>query len=161
MARGNFIARDMGVISAFLGKHKTHRHRMVCDMCSGVIMSSRVVSFRLAPRRLASWRSLPDRLHCWKNSILFIYMQSFAKCPMKKIVKDCKNAQWALFKLKFLLWQDPIFTKGFIWGLKKIIKYCKNALDKLKLQLGNSSRLWANWDYWCFGPVPPTKQAKE
>ena len=61
---GNVKARVMGVISSFLGKHKTHRHRMVCDMCSGVIMSSRVVSFRLAPRRLASWRSLPDRLHC-------------------------------------------------------------------------------------------------
>ena len=40
---------------------------MVCDMWSGLIMSSSVVSFRFAPRRLASPRSLLDRLQNWKR----------------------------------------------------------------------------------------------
>ena len=41
---------------------------MVCDMWSGLIMSSSVVSFRFAPRRFASPRSLLDRLQNWKKS---------------------------------------------------------------------------------------------
>ena len=40
---------------------------MVCDMWSGLIMSSSVVSFRFAPRRFASPRSLLDRLQNCKS----------------------------------------------------------------------------------------------
>ena len=42
-------------------------HRIVCDMWSGLIMSSSVVSFRFAPRRFASPRSLLDRLQNCKS----------------------------------------------------------------------------------------------
>lgn len=33
----------------------------LCDMCSGVSISSKMAPFTLEPRRFASWRSQPDR----------------------------------------------------------------------------------------------------
>ena len=39
-----------------------YRHRTVCDICSGVGINSKRVSFKLAPLKFASHKSLPDML---------------------------------------------------------------------------------------------------
>ena len=97
--RPNSLGRVIRFLCGLCSKGLVHYHRIVWDMCKGVSISSRVASckfwqikinqmkilfliltFKLAPLRLASWRSLPDRLQFSRSAPAWIMMVIQRKC---------------------------------------------------------------------------------
>lgn len=64
------LIRKIFCILDFFLQH-WNSHLTLCDMCSGVSISSNIAPFTLEPLRLASWRSQPDRSQFCKTKPIF------------------------------------------------------------------------------------------
>lgn len=97
------ISKTFCILDFFL--QPWNSHLTLCDMCSGVSISSNIAPFTLEPLRLASWRSQPDRSQFCKTKTIFMKF----RWRFRAFSVPSQNDSWGT---KFMLsWKSVISGK--------------------------------------------------